>query len=124
MQASGRVYAVTPILGPLGVDHPITGCARMEANEPLREPGVTPVTSATPYVPEPLTAPAAAVPSGRRQLALRVLDPRFPDLDVVEVVTADHDLVTVFEAGPLRALAVQEDAVQAAVVEHSHALQL
>src|SRR5262249_62036175 len=39
--------------------------------------------------------------------------------DEVEVEPADHDLVAVLELVPIHALAIQEDAVQAAVIQYS-----
>jgi len=42
----------------------------------------------------------------------------------MEVVAADHDLVAVGERAPLDALAVDEHAVQGAVVQHPQAVGL
>src|SRR6202012_3020855 len=46
------------------------------------------------------------------------------DVDEVQVMAADHDLVTVGERAPLHPLAVDEHAVEAAVVEHPQAGRL
>ena len=45
-------------------------------------------------------------------------------IDEVQVVAADHDLVAVGERAPLDPLAVDEHAVEAAVVEHAQAVRL
>ena len=46
------------------------------------------------------------------------------DVDVVQAVAADDDLVAVGQRAPLDPLAVDEHAVEAAVVEHAHAVGL
>src|SRR5947208_7807603 len=57
----------------------------------------------------------------RRGLARRDLR---RGLEEVQPVTADHDLVAVAQDAPLDALAVDEDAIEAAVVQHADAVGL
>ena len=46
------------------------------------------------------------------------------DVDEMQVVAADHDLVAVGQRAPLHALAVDEHAVEAAIVEHAQPVGL
>src|SRR4051794_27821983 len=69
---------------------------------------------------------AAAYPrglSGRLELLLGA-ERHLGDLEIGEPVAADEDLVAVAQASPVDALAVDEDAVERAVVEHAHAVGL
>ena len=62
--------------------------------------------------------------AGRAVVPSPVRDGALGDLDEVQPVAADDDLVAVLQRAPLDALAVDEHAVEAAVVEHAHAVGL